>query len=53
MTTPISRERRFLTYTLTEKQNTLGAETTHPTTQAKKETKANWPNTIPSPVLSP
>ena len=38
-TTPVSRERRFLTYTLTDKQNTLDAETTHPATGAKKETK--------------
>ena len=53
MSTPISRERRFLTYTLTDKQKTLYAETTHPATQAKKETKAKWPNTIPGPVLSP
>ena len=39
MTTPVSRERRFSTYTLTDKQNTLDAETTHPATEAKKETK--------------
>lgn len=35
-----------------KKQKPLHAETTHPATEAEKETKANYPNTIPNPVLT-
>ena len=62
MSTPVSRERRFLTYTLTDKTHWMPKQHTHTTNNTqnntrqpkpKKKQKSNWPKTIPGPILIP
>ena len=52
MSIPISWERRFLTYTLTDKTHRMPKQHTRQP-KPKKKQKSHWPNTIPGPVLSP
>ena len=52
MSTPVSRERRFLTYTLTDKTHWMPKQHTRQP-KPKEKQKSNWPNTIPGPILIP